>query len=335
MLKRALLPLMLLFSVSVTTPGSAQGCSDASGSADHPKIPRYEGSCLFGYETRSFDEITIVTGAAERVDGEWRPQSATTLEGQTTRLLYMAPHGRSVLEVYRNYEAALKERGFEIQFSCAGDACGGNPSVWTRLIYPKARELTNSQRSQMAMAAAGRKDNRYLVARSADGTTQLGLFMLEAQLSHVMPSAISVRALAYLDVVDMAAIEQRMVDSSAMAQSLGETGRIAIDNVYFDFGQATLRPESRDAISEMAKLLAENPDLDIYIVGHTDAIGTYAANLDLSRRRAESVVDALASQHGIDQRRTVPAGVGPLSPLATNTTEAGRALNRRVELVQR
>jgi outer membrane protein OmpA-like peptidoglycan-associated protein len=70
------------------------------------------------------------------------------------------------------------------------------------------------------------------------------------------------------------------------------------------------------------------------VVGHTDNIGALDYNIDLSRRRAEAVVVALTSQHGVARDRLRPSGVGPLAPAATNATEGGRALNRRVELVE-
>ncbi len=126
-----------------------------------------------------------------------------------------------------------------------------------------------------------------------------------------------------------------MVDAAAMAVSIGETGSVRLDNVYFEFAAATLTAESDAAIAEMARLLGDNPELEIYVVGHTDSVGAYETNLDLSRRRAEAVVQALVSRHGIEATRLVPAGVGPLAPVASNATEAGRAENRRVELVAR
>ena len=71
------------------------------------------------------------------------------------------------------------------------------------------------------------------------------------------------------------------------------------------------------------------------MVGHTDNQGGLDYNMDLSRRRAGAVVAALTEQHGIAADRLRPAGVGPLAPAATNDTEEGRSLNRRVELVKR
>ncbi|SEL17676.1 OmpA family protein [Roseivivax marinus] len=106
-------------------------------------------------------------------------------------------------------------------------------------------------------------------------------------------------------------------------------------DIYFDTNEATLTPKSDAALAEMAKLLSDNPDIDVYIVGHTDTVGGYDFNLDLSRRRAQAVVDALVGSHGVSADRVVPAGVGPLAPVASNATGDGQARNRRVELVER
>ena len=72
-----------------------------------------------------------------------------------------------------------------------------------------------------------------------------------------------------------------------------------------------------------------------FVVGHTDTSGSFEHNLDLSMRRAAAVVEVLVTAHGISEGRLTPRGVGPLAPVASNDTEAGRALNRRVELVRR
>jgi outer membrane protein OmpA-like peptidoglycan-associated protein len=81
-------------------------------------------------------------------------------------------------------------------------------------------------------------------------------------------------------------------------------------------------------------MLNTNSSLKIYVVGHTDMTGMLDYNMELSLRRAESVVDALVNTHGIAADRIKAQGAGPLSPVSTNNTEEGRKLNRRVELVE-
>jgi outer membrane protein OmpA-like peptidoglycan-associated protein len=134
-------------------------------------------------------------------------------------------------------------------------------------------------------------------------------------------------------VAETGAIENKMVDAAAMAKGLGETGHIALYGIYFDTDKAVVKPESRPTLEQIAKLLSSQPQLNVYVVGHTDSQGAADYNLDLSRRRAEAVAAELVRNFRIAQPRLKTAGVGLLAPVGSNASEAGRALNRRVELV--
>ena len=120
-----------------------------------------------------------------------------------------------------------------------------------------------------------------------------------------------------------------------MGKGLDAEGHIAIYGIYFDSGSDKAKPASDEALGEIAKLLKSRPDLGLLVVGHTDNVGKLDFNMDLSRKRAASVVNALTEGHGIDTARLTPAGVGFLAPVASNRGDAGRAMNRRVELVER
>jgi ligand-binding sensor domain-containing protein len=99
-------------------------------------------------------------------------------------------------------------------------------------------------------------------------------------------------------------------------------------------GSADVKPESDPALQEIAKLLKQDSKLKIYVVGHTDSQGTLNYNMDLSQRRSEAVVRSLTTQHGIVSSRLMAKGLGPLAPVESNDSDAGRAKNRRVELVK-
>jgi len=142
---------------------------------------------------------------------------------------------------------------------------------------------------------------------------------------------------ANVDIIEMQPMEAGLVtvNAEALAGDISRTGHVAIYGIYFDTGKADLKPESEPTLAEIAKLLQRNPQLKLHVVGHTDSVGELAMNMDLSKRRAQAVVLALTTQHGIAAARLRPEGVGPLSPVASNKTEEGRAQNRRVELVER
>ena len=137
-----------------------------------------------------------------------------------------------------------------------------------------------------------------------------------------------------LTIVESQAMRQEVTaDAAAMGKDLAAAGRTVIQGIYFDTGSAVIKPESEAALAEMVKLMKGTPGLKAAIVGHTDNVGTFDANLKLSTSRAEALVKALVAR-GIAVGRLKAASVGPYSPIASNREEAGRAQNRRVELVE-
>jgi OmpA-OmpF porin, OOP family len=137
-----------------------------------------------------------------------------------------------------------------------------------------------------------------------------------------------------LVVVEMQAMRQDVTaDATVMGRELKAAGKTIIYGIYFDTGSAVIKPESEPALAEMVKLLKANPAIKAFIVGHTDNVGALEMNLKLSTDRAGALVKALVGR-GIDATRLKAAGVGPYSPIASNKDEPGRALNRRVELVE-
>jgi outer membrane protein OmpA-like peptidoglycan-associated protein len=121
---------------------------------------------------------------------------------------------------------------------------------------------------------------------------------------------------------------------SEVEQSLEKTGRAVVYDIYFSFNSATLRPESDRSLREIATVLQRHPDWKLNVGGHTDDIGGQAYNLRLSQQRAAAVNDALETRYHIDSRRLSASGYGATQPQDTNATLAGRARNRRVELIK-
>jgi OmpA-OmpF porin, OOP family len=138
-----------------------------------------------------------------------------------------------------------------------------------------------------------------------------------------------------INIIEKEAMTQDVLaDASSMAKSIKETGKVAIYGIYFDTGKSTLKSESAPTLQEIAKLMKSDPSLKLYVVGHTDNTGAFEANIKLSIDRANAVVDALVSQHGMNAASLKAWGDGPTAPVAANNTEEGKALNRRVELVK-
>jgi hypothetical protein len=123
-------------------------------------------------------------------------------------------------------------------------------------------------------------------------------------------------------------------DTDVMYDALSKNGRWATQGILFETGKADLKPESQPVLKEIAAALKQHADLKILIEGHTDNVGTPASNLALSDARAAAVKAALVSQHGAAGDRITTKGLGDTKPSAPNTTAAGRAQNRRVEVVK-
>lgn len=122
--------------------------------------------------------------------------------------------------------------------------------------------------------------------------------------------------------------------ATTVDRELTKDGRVAVHGIFFDFGKATLRPESDTALRDIARTLARHPAWTVTIEGHTDNVGGESHNLDLSLRRADAVKQALIDRYQADARRLNTAGRGASQPAAPNDTLSGRARNRRVELVR-
>jgi len=115
---------------------------------------------------------------------------------------------------------------------------------------------------------------------------------------------------------------------------LVEEGKFSTTGILFDVNASTIRPESNGVLKEVAEVLKKFTDIKIMIVGHTDSDGSDAANLELSKKRAEAVKQALVNEFGIDVSRISSDGKGEKEPMEDNKTKQGKAQNRRVEFIK-
>lgn len=294
---------------------------DIKGSKDHPLIPRYESSEIIRYETEAFIDHPLLIAPAKVTGGLERNKASTqTLEGRLTRIVYRAPANRSVLEVFRNYEAALKTAGFETVFTCGRAECGGSHFSYSV--------------TKVSNLAGYPDEQRYIAAKlgRAEGDVYVSVFVVK---SGAAGGPDKDRSMLQVEIVELKPMETRMVviEAPAMERDITSKGRVAVYGILFDFDKDTMRADAKPQLDEIAKLLKGQPSLKVLIVGHTDAKGAFDYNRSLSERRATSIVGALVRDYGIDRARLTPMGVGMAAPVSTNRTEQGRSLNRRVELV--
>jgi OOP family OmpA-OmpF porin len=324
--KRWTAALACLAALALAIPAAAQ---DIPGSHDNPLVSRYAGSRIIGYLQSDYGELTL--GLGKEVHGPKYAKSRH-VEGELTRIIYVNPSGTSSLQVFRNYQQALAKAGFKTLFSCSGTGCG---PLFHMVVYPQAKEIHHSQQSEFAFA--GVENQHYLAAEldRSGGTDYVSLFVARDTNDAGVYKG-SGRGMTLLEVVRGKTMRSGLVrvDAAAMARSIAGSGHVALYGIYFDTDKAAIKPNSKATLDQMAKLLKSHPSLKVFIVGHTDNAGSLAHNMDLSRRRAEAVVQALSREYGIAAARLIPEGVGPLAPVASNHSSDGRAKNRRVELVE-
>jgi outer membrane protein OmpA-like peptidoglycan-associated protein len=126
----------------------------------------------------------------------------------------------------------------------------------------------------------------------------------------------------------------RIDGSVALARAFESQRRVRIYGIHFDVDSARIQPLSEATIAQIADVLAVHRDWKMRVEGHTDSDGGGAYNMKLSVRRAEAVVADLVTHYHVAPARLSSAGLGLTHPVASNATEAGKALNRRVELVR-
>lgn len=308
-----LLPLLFASAISLTAHAG-----DIDGSKDHPLLTRFTGAEIKGYKETGFDEAELPNAAMPAKDSKM-----ITVEGKVTRIGYRIDGSHSVLEISRNYEQALAAGKFQIVYSCKSRTCGEEFSevvINSGRVMPPAFPATFQDDQQRA----------YLAKRSGpDGDTWAFIYVMDDTSSNKANYV-------YQEIVEpkpMATGQVQVLDAKSMQNALASEGKVALYGIYFDTDKANIKVESKAELAEMAALLNGNPKLRVYVVGHTDNQGQFAHNLELSQHRAEAVVKALSTDYKVPVTRMTAKSVASLAPVASNDDDAGRAKNRRVELV--
>ncbi len=276
--------------------------------SDHLLVKPYSESTLRRKDVKDFDEYQLITGTDKK------EFSGPTLEGRVTKLLYGNPKGRSLLEMYRNYEQALKSGGAEILFEC------------------------NQEKYDCVKAYAGPAFQKHSGIHGMSNTRGRFMSAKIEQGDQTAYIAIAVgQTFTDVHVIEIKKMDTGMarIDASALGDGIDKDGYVIVEGIYFDTDKTTLKPESKPALDVVAKLLASRPSMRLYVVGHTDAQGSLVHNMTLSVGRAKAVVASLIRDYGIASDRLDGHGVGPLAPQSSNASDGGRAKNRRVVLVAR
>lgn len=323
--------LLLAAALSLAIPVAAadKTMRDIPGAKDSPLLSRYEGSVL---SAAGDDPL----GFTRLVDVEGGKPVLRQVEGRITNRFYVAPKGTGALDVFRNYRQALEAAGFQVTYACEELQCRKDRTQ--RLVADLPREARGIGADVMARSMFNNGDQpgfNLISARKAGSNGDIRVQVARSVDSGSGATAGRVQQL--LQVVEPATAQagKVTVDARAIGDTLRRDGKIALYGVHFDTSKAVLKPDSDGQLEQMAQALKAARDSRVFIVGHTDNQGDFENNLALSQRRAQAVAQALSTRFGIDASRMTARGVGNLAPVATNADEAGRARNRRVELVLR
>jgi OmpA-OmpF porin, OOP family len=327
--QRSIACLTVVLLLHVPSAWAQQAPTDLPGARDHPAVSRFKGSVLENAASENFAALRVPLGPGKYRDSKLVFDNALTLEGRISAYYYVQPAAASPLEVLRNYETALTHAGFKTLYACELKACADAliPEAYrSELLYP--RKWRGGRLNPGGGSSP--RELRYWSGKATLNGADLYVIVWVAE-----PDSTWKAATASVVVVEPAPMETGKVTASleAMKSGLQADGKIALYGLYFDTGKSEVKPESTPQLEEMAKLLKADPGLRVFIVGHTDNQGTLEGNVQLSVKRAEAVVAALVQRHGIDAKRLAARGVANYAPLTSNAAEAGRAKNRRVELV--
>ncbi|MEO5626149.1 MAG: OmpA family protein [Dokdonella sp.] len=305
--------------------------TDLKGSADHALIQRVQGSSIRFYEKKAFGELVVALGSAL----EGKPKTLM-VEGPRTTIAYVMPQDVSPLEAMRAYKAELDNLGevavlFEGTNADSRHELDSGINQFMSGVYgdiPGASRWM-SWNPEFRYAA-------YQVKQDGGDLTFTIYAGMNANVSGADGYTVPVgRVGVRIDIVEPKAMASRMVTvkSEAMSAQIRKNGSVSLYGILFDTGKADLKPDSAAALVEIGKLLAGDTALRLLVVGHTDTVGPFDSNLDLSQRRAKAVVAALVAQYGASSARLSSFGASFAAPIASNADEAGRTKNRRVELV--
>lgn len=302
--------------------------AQANDTSDHPLLAHYPGFEIRDQAVIEYDDADIILGPFVEVDRE-KSIALQRIEGAVHNTQYrMKGKSVSVLQLFRNYETALRKLGAELLFSCLRDECFDMPRDGAGVFI--GNHLNNEGRYLTGVRKRVKGETAMLTARIMDGDN-VTYVSLVLSADDVNEERVIHQSIVESTSFDIQKVAIRSVNE--LDRLIASSGKAVLDGIYFDHDKATIRPESRQTLEAIADYIKGRMTERFFVVGHTDGSGSYEYNLELSEQRAAAVVEALSAV-GVDEERLLAVGIGPLAPADSNRDEASMANNRRVELVE-
>ena len=261
-------------------------------------------------DTTDVKNISVEISAWDREKGI----SRLDVRGRTTTKVFQIDGTSLTLDqMLQPIITHLNDKQFSIELYCNTNVCGG---------FNFRKKLTISNPPYMLVNVAN-----YSVVTAVKNRSAISL--VASKLGNTI----------YLQILSIGTTNNDLVLQNQeplkdnYSSKLREDGAIVLDDLIYRSGSADLGPGPFESLSDLANFLKGTPSSSIILVGHSDAIGELRKNIELSRNRAQAVVDRLIKDYGIDQSRISAQGIGFLSPKTNNSTEKSRKKNRRVEAI--
>jgi len=304
--------------------------TDLPGSEDYSLISRYQGAVIQNYEVIDYGQYVLALG--KPVEKEFREHGLylskfEDLEGKIIRIQYLIPPEEGIFKVYKNYTLALENANYNILFT-SSDREESNWTFWGDDFY--GGSLPINKLGEDFYNANGQEGFYFCTAKGIMNENDVYISIFINKGEEYGEQFILVTQ----EIIEINPLVTRLVTAQKITDNIDRLGHIAIYGVYFETGKYDIKPESEKALTEIAAFLKANPDNKYFIVGHTDNTGDFNANMTLSENRAKAVMDYLVNKSGVDAAQLKAHGVGPMCPVTANSTDSGKARNRRVEIVR-
>ena len=306
----------------------------AQEKTDHPALSRYKGAEISSRDGKKayiqidYAPYVLALGNQEEKDEEFRGKrwyfsDYIDLEGKLTRIQYEIKQSEGLFKVFKNYEKALKEAGYKILFETSSKQ--SSYPFWNEDVYHRENGINALKRGRFE-TPFGREGFRYIAAK--------GVYKGNNIYFAIMITLQSGKILVTQDVIKVNPMESGLVTAEKIENSIEIDGFVSIYGIHFDTGKWNIKEGSKPTLKEIADFLKNHPENKYYIIGHTDNVGNFESNMTLSEKRANSVTTTLIKDYGIKAEQLKAYGVSSLSPVTSNSTDEGKARNRRVEIVE-
>jgi len=295
---------------------------------DHPALSRYKGAEIIAYQQQDYAPYVLALGNQEELDEEfrgtrWYFSDYIDLEGRLTRIQYRVSVEEGIFKVFKNYENGLKNAGYQILFTTSEKE--SSYPFWNEDVYHRESGI-NALRGEKFEKPFGRSGFRFITAKGVyEGNNIYFSIFINNYGDYIYITQ---------DVIEVNPMESGLVSAKKIEDNIEMSGFVSIYGVHFDTGKWNIKEDSKPALKEMASFLIDHQENKYFIVGHTDNTGDFSSNMTLSEKRAEAVMNTLINDYGIKAQQLKAYGVSSLSPVTSNSTDEGKARNRRVEIVE-